>query len=766
MQKACFSLTWLIPLLPLLAFFVIILLTGRNRRLSHSIAIGAITLSWTLGWAVAFCAFFTPQLGEHPVHLAVPWFPTGTTTFNIGVYIDPLAAVALFMVPFVCLMIFVYSVGYMHGDPRYSRFFAYISLFAAGMLGLVVSENLLTLFISWEIMGLCSYLLIGFWYEKKSAYQAGLKAFIVTKIGDLFFLLGILYLYSQTGSLSYGAVFSEGVLRTLAERTVTLPLLGTWTVALLIALLIFGGTVGKSAQFPLHVWLPDAMEGPTPVSALIHAATMVSAGIFLLARIFPLLRVVEHGNPTLGVIAFIGAFTAIFASVIAVAQDDIKRVLAFSTISQLGYMVAALGVGGYVAAVFHLITHAFFKALLFLGSGSVIVGCHHEMDMKAMGGLKNRMPITFWTFVAGGLALSGFPLITAGFWSKDEILAHAWHEFTRQGVVSWPFFVWLLLTVAAGLTAFYTARQICMTFLGQPRSHHAEHAHESPWTMTVPLVMLAFFAILLGFVGVPEEFPLLGSLFGHNWLHHFAGHEFPTTPLSWPVMILSSALALGGLTLGWLVYGREPLLAGQTDPLERAMQQLKLGWLYQSARRRFYFDELYQATIIRFVIWFSRTSYYFDNRWVVDPLVNLVGRVARLVAGASDAFDSAVIDRVVNLTGRVVAGESSDFSDIVIDGLVNLTGRIGINFSALSGRADDTVIDGLVNLTGRIGINLSALSGRVDDVVMDGFVNGVGLVTQAIGRTLRPIQTGKVQNYLLVVTMTVLALTGLYLIYR
>lgn len=716
MREIIFSSTWLIPLFPLLAFLGIILHAHRSHRLSHSIAIAAMTISWLLSWAVAFCAFRTPHLAEHSIHFTVLWFPTGEAAFPIGVYVDPLAALALFMVPFVCLMIFVYSTGYMRGDPHYSRFFAYISLFAAGMLGLVVSENLLTLFISWEIMGLCSYLLIGFWYEKASAYRAGLKAFIVTKIGDLFLLLGILYLYSQTGSLSYDVVFSEEVLRSLAGRTLTLPLLGTWTVVSPIVLLIFGGTVGKSAQFPLHVWLPDAMEGPTPVSALIHAATMVSAGIFLLARIFPLLSAVEHGNPAWGVIAFTGAFTALFASVIAVAQDDIKRVLAFSTISQLGYMVAALGIGGYVAAVFHLITHAFFKALLFLGSGSVIIACHHEMDMKAMGGLKDKMPITFWTFVLGGLALSGFPLVS-GFWSKDEILAHAWHEFTRQGVISRPFFVWLLLTVAAGLTAFYTARQICLTFLGRPRSHGAAQAQESPWTMTFPLVMLAFFATFLGLAGIPQEFPLLGTLFGDNWLHHFVGHSFPATPLSWVVMALSSALTLGGLSLGWLVYGRKPLRTGQMDPLAQAMQRLNLGWLYQAARRRFYCDELYQATIVRFVIWLSRMCYHFDKRWVVDPLINLVGRVTRLAADVSATFDRVVID-------------------------------------------------GLVNLSGRAGVALSTLSRWTDDVIVDGVVNGLGRATGDLGRALRPIQTGKVQNYLLVAMMTVLALVSLYIFYR
>lgn len=722
MQHFFFNLTWLIPLLPLLAFAIIILFTGKNRKLSHSIAIGAMGLSWIIGWGVAFSAFATPHLNEHPVHFHTNWFPTGTTWFPIGTWIDPLAAITLFMVPFVCLMIFIYSVGYMgYGtdevDPNYSRFFAYISLFAAGMLGLVVSENLLTLFISWEIMGLCSYLLIGFWFAKNypdpkkiTPRQAGLKAFIVTKIGDLFFLLGILYLYGQTGSLSYEVVFSQGVLHALAEHTVTLPLLGTWAVASVIGLLIFGGVIGKSAQFPLHVWLPDAMEGPTPVSALIHAATMVSAGVFLVVRIFPLLKIVvevEHHNPAMSFIAFIGAFTALFASTIAMAQNDVKAVLAYSTISQLGYMIAALGIGAYVAGAFHLITHAFFKALLFLGSGSVIIGCHHEQNMMEMGGLKKKMPITFWTFVAGGFALSGFPIITAGFWSKDEILAHAWHEFLHEGVVSWPFFVWLLLTIAAFLTAFYTGRQICLTFLGKPRGHHAEHAHETPRSMTVPLILLAIFALTLGFVGMPEE--IIGH--GRNWFHSFVGHEFPATPLSVPVMLLSSLLAVGGLFLGWLVYGRKPLTAGQPDPLVKV-----LGPVHTVLKNKYYFDELYHATVVRGVIGLANVFFYFDNRWVIDPIVNLVGRIGRTISDVSAAFDLRVID-------------------------------------------------GLVDLAGRAGAGLSSFSGILDLNVVDGIVNGVGEVAGAGGRSLRRIQTGRVQNYLLVALATVLMLLGLYIVY-
>ena len=728
MQDFFFSITWFSPLFPFLAFVIIILFTQGNNKLSHSLSIGSMVLSWLVGWGVVFSAIAKPHLGEHPIQVTFPWFPTGTTSFELGYWIDPLMAVTLFMVPFVCLMIFIYAVGYMgYGtedvDPRYSRFFAYIALFATGMLGLVISENLLTLFMSWEIMGLCSYLLIGFWFDKNypdpnkiTPRQAGLKAFLVTKVGDLFLMLGIIYLYSQAGSLSYAdTLFNHEFLTHLAE-TPALPIFGGWSAASAIAALIFGGAVGKSAQFPLHVWLPDAMEGPTPVSALIHAATMVSAGVFLVARIFPLLNIVveiEHHNPAMGLIAFIGAFTAILASLIAIAQNDIKGVLAYSTISQLGYMIAALGIGAYVAATFHLITHAFFKALLFMGSGSVIVGCHHEQDMMEMGGLKEKMPKTFWTFLAGGFALSGFPIITAGFWSKDEILAHAWNEFMIEGITSWPFFVWLLLTITAFLTAFYAARQISLTFLGKPRGHHAEHAHETPNTMTIPLIVLAFFALTLGFVGIPEE--IVGH--GNNWFHNFIGHEYPATPLSIQVMVLSSTLAVGGLGLGWFVYGRKPLMQGQMDPLEKGLKKIRLGWFYEAMRNKFYFDEIYQATFVNGSVKLADIFYNFDYHWVIDPIVNLVARISR-----------------------------------------------GISY--VLGLFDEKVIDGLVNLTGLSGITLSDFSGITDNKVVDGLVNGIADVTGWFGeKVLRPIQTGKVQNYLLVLIISMLAIIGIYLVY-
>ena len=351
--------------------------------------------------------------------------------------------------------------------------------------------------------------------------------------------------------------------------------------------------------------------------------------------------------------AFIGAFTAIFASTIAVAQDDIKRVLAYSTISQLGYMIAALGIGAYVAAVFHLVTHAFFKALLFLGSGSVIHGADTQ-DMMEMGGLRKAMPITWATFMIGTFALSGVPPF-AGFWSKDEILADAFHQFTSAGVVSWPFFVWLLLTLSAFLTAFYMGRQIFLTFYGETRSP-AHHAHESPKSMTWPLIGLAVFATILGLVGVPADIPVLGPLFGDNPLHHFVahgfeigGHELHATPFNGIVMLISVVMALGGLFVGWLVYGRKPLKQGQPDPLVKA-----LGPLHTVLKNKYYFDELYQATIIRFTLWLSQIAFRFDAKWVIDPIVNLVGKATAALANIGAALDKSIVDGAVNGVASVI----------------------------------------------------------------------------------------------------------------
>ncbi len=646
-------LTVFIPLPPFLAFVLIVLFFNRWRRLSHSIAIGAMTLSFLMAQAVFWTVvgWGGEALYEHPIAVSVPWLPSGEHVLSMGVMVDPLTAVTLFFVSITCLAIFIYSVGYMHGDPRYSRFFAYISLFATGMLGLTVADNLLILFIFWEVMGLCSYLLIGFWFEKPSAYRAAIKAFLTTRIGDVIMLLGIAYLYTQTGTLSFAAILRDEAV--LHELAVTPSVISGLSVAAAVGILLFAGTVGKSAQFPLHVWLPDAMEGPTPVSAMIHAATMVSAGVYLVVRIFPLLSVgfeQAAGTPPMMAMAIIGTFSAFFAATIAVAQNDIKRVLAYSTISQLAYMVAALGIGAYIAAAFHLLTHAFFKALLFLGSGSVIIGSHHAQDMMEMGGLRKRMPITFWTFLAGGLALSGFPILTAGFWSKDEILAHAW---AHNPVVFW------VLAAGALLTAFYTMRQICLTFLGEPRGEHAAHAHETPWVMTGPLVVLALFALFFGFVGVPEDFPVLGPLIGHNWFHHFVGATLGEPPEALPFnpvpLAISVAAALGGLTLGWLVYGWRPLQIGQTDPLVRW-----LGPVHTLLRNKYYIDEFYHLVFIRPTIWLAGAVFRWFDRGFVDGILHGVARLGELLGVANRWVHTYVIDggmvdgsaKVIGVTGR------------------------------------------------------------------------------------------------------------------
>jgi len=643
------TLIWLIPLPPVLAFFLIVLFTNKSKTLSHTIGVGAAMLSFIGSMVVFFRAIGVEHLGEHPFVDSIPWLPVGSGSwFSIGVLIDPIGAAVLFFVSITIFMIFLYSVGYQnygqpvgdhdvkglpphgatieeHGhkhvvpsvEPMYSRFFAFLGLFAFGMYVLVVSDNLLTMFVGWEIMGLCSYLLIGFWYGKPSARDAAVKAFMTTRIGDVFMLLGIAYLYSATGTLTFREIFTEETLHMLAEHTTYFGM----TVSGFIALLLFIGTVGKSAQWPLHVWLPDAMEGPTPVSAMIHAATMVSAGVYAVIRMFPLLTADFHGHElttTMSIVAFIGAFTALFAATIAVAQNDIKRVLAYSTISQLGYMIAAVGIGAYVAAAFHLITHAFFKALLFLGSGSVIHGMEHGVlhtgnhevdpqDMYNMGGLRKKMPFTFWTFLIGGFALSGFPLITAGFWSKDEIFADAF------GHGHWAVFVTLAL--AAFLTAFYTMRQITLTFLGEPRTKEAEHAQETPWTMTTPLVVLSVFAIAYGWLGIPEDF--MGLHLSPSWFHEFVGSTLAEHPeaiaFSWVPFATSLVVALGGLTLGYLYYRN--VISVKDDKLQIPL-----------LKNKYYFDEIYNVVFVKPAYWFAETVVYkFLDKRVIDGFLHIFG---------------------------------------------------------------------------------------------------------------------------------------------
>jgi NADH-quinone oxidoreductase subunit L len=707
-----FYLVPLIPILPLLAFAAVVLFTHRNNRLSSNIVIGATILSTLISWLVVLATISggeSVQAGGW--NLSIPWLPTGSTTLNIGFMVDGFTAAMLFMVPFVCLMIFIYSQGYMNlgqpnQDPRYARFFAYMALFAGGMLLLVVANNLLLLFIAWELMGLCSYLLIGFWSFRDRDHEehidhaqvgraraAALKAFITTRIGDVLLFAGMALLYSYTGTLIFRDIFRPETLESLQS----IRLLGMPAVTL-IALLIFGGAVGKSAQFPLHVWLPDAMEGPTPVSALIHAATMVAAGVYLVARTLPLFIAGFAGvdAPALYWVAIIGAITAFFGATIGLAQDDIKRVLAYSTISQLGYMMMALGLGGLVAGIFHLLTHAFFKALLFLGSGSVIHGMEHghhaapseqekghfnPNDIKTMGGLRHKMPRTFLPYMAGTAALIGFPIITAGFWSKDEILAEAFHLWQETGGLSLPFWVWLAGTLGAFITALYMGRQTALVFWGQPRHAAAEHAHESPPSMTVPLAILAVFAIIGGYFNAP----FLGSL-----LHHFMGevHEASevvssaAVPFQPVVALVSSLMAILGFALGWAIYRNYRL--GEVEPFQRW-----LGPVFTLLRNKYYVDELYHLIIIRPVVWLANQAFNFDSRWVVDPLVNLMGAVGRLASSFSLSFDQVAVDA--------------------------------------------------------------------------GMVEGTAKAFNAFGGWLRQTQTGRAQNYLLVVAVTVLLLVGLYL---
>ena len=689
------TLVWLLPVPPLLAFFLIILLTNRSKSLSHTLAITGALLSFIGSMVIVALAIQSGHLGEHPFTSVINWFPTGDTWFQIGIWVDPLTVATLFFVAWTVLMIFIYSVGYSnfgqpkgdhdapglpphgatvedeHGhkhrvpsiEPMYSRFFAFISLFAFGMYFLVVSDNLLTLFVGWEIMGLCSYLLIGFWYAKPSARAAAIKAFLTTRVGDVIMLLGLAYLYSLAGSLSYDVIFSEETLHLLTSTGT--PILGL-SAAVIIGIFLFIGTIGKSAQWPLHVWLPDAMEGPTPVSAMIHAAAMVSAGVYLVIRVFPIISAgMVHGEPTvtMNIMAFIGAFTGLFAATIAVAQNDIKRVLAYSTISQLGYMIAAIGIGAYVAAAFHLFTHSFFKALLFMGSGSVIHGVEHGVfhtgeeidpqDMFNMGGLRKKMPITFWTFLIGGLALSGFPFFTAGFWSKDEILSDA---FAHS---SW--IVLIVLALAALLTAFYTMRQITLTFLGKSRTESAEHAVESKWTMTLPLILLAGFAIVAGWPGIPLDFPLIGG-FVPNFVHEFVGETLAEHPeavtFNWFPLLISLGVSLGGLALGWLVYRDVP--AGAPDPLKKA-----LGPVYKILQNQYYFDELYDVIFVQPAYWISRTfTYLWIDRMVIDGFLHFVARVTFSIGGFfRNYIDKPIVNGFGDFVGESVKrlGRSSRF---------------------------------------------------------------------------------------------------------
>ncbi len=591
----------LIPLLPFLAFIINILL-GRNfiRDKAHWVAIPAVFGSFVL----AVSAFIDVANGQVINIDVYSWIVSGDFNVSFGFLIDQLSAIMLLVVTSISTLIFIYSVGYMHGDPGYYRFFAYLSLFVFSMLILVMANNFLLLYFGWEAVGLCSYFLIGFWFHKKSAADAGKKAFIVNRFGDFGFGLGVILIFLTLGSLDYMEVFNRA--GGIAGQTINI--LGTdFDLITVICLLLFCGAVGKSAQLPLHVWLPDAMEGPTPVSALIHAATMVTAGVFMVARTSPLFNLSATAMNT---VAVVGGLTAIFAATIALVQNDIKRVIAYSTVSQLGYMFLALGVGAYSAGIFHLYTHAYFKALLFLGSGSVIHALGDEQDMRNMGGLKKFMPQTYKVFIIATLSITGIPFL-AGFFSKDEIL---WRVY-QQGDLGK--FLWFLGTAAALLTAFYSWRLIYMTFHGKFRGtdEQEHHLHESPPVITVPLWFLAVGAVAAGWVGIPPILMEHGDRIGEFLapvLGHAQGHGSHAE--EYFVIAASIFVAVAGWLIAHRMYIKKPEIPAQLGAKYQPIHKL----LYN----KYWIDELYSKVF-------------------VQPTLKLADKV---ILG----FDTIVIEGIVN----------------------------------------------------------------------------------------------------------------------
>ena len=610
-------LLWGIPLLPLLAGGIIALLPDAKGKAAARLAIGALGISCLLALAALLTALGPAEGGgARRLATAVEWFRFGDQPVSIGLLLDPLSAGMGAMVTFVALWIFLYSTGYMAAEKRHGRFFGFLSLFCGAMLLVVYSNSLLLLFMAWELVGLASYLLIGFYHTKPSAAAAAQKAFITTRIGDMAFFVGMIWLYSRSGTLLFydegRGLLESGALSSLAGVTT----LGGLTVSAAASLLLLVGAMGKSGQVPLHTWLPDAMEGPTPVSALIHAATMVAAGVYLVARTHPIFALGGEAGIALSATAWIGAITALYAALVAMAQYDIKRILAYSTVSQLGFMMVALGTGGVAAAMFHLIAHAFFKALLFLSAGSVIHGCHEEQDIRKMGGLRKAMPHTFAAYAIGMMALAGFPFVFSGFWSKEAILHSA--EYWQGG--KGPF---LIAACAALLTAFYMTRQALLVFFGNSRDAE-NHPHESPPVMLVPLFVLAAGAVLLSIIGTPF-WPWFEA-----WIHGKTAAFEPAAlakPGALGLLLLSLALVTVGGSASWFVYGKGE--AGRSNGKSPFIDPLagRLGRCWVFLEQAMGFDALYERAVIR-------------------PLA--------FVAGAADALEKQVFVPLMSLAERVI----------------------------------------------------------------------------------------------------------------
>ncbi len=635
------KLVWLVPVLPLVGVAINGICGRWVRERAHWLGVGTTGLSFLVAFVI-FCQALGGARLDWDVYT---WVAAGEFTATVGFLVDPLSAVMMLVVTFVGFLIHVYSIGYMHGDPGYARFFTYMNLFMTSMLVLVLANNYLLMFLGWEGVGLCSYLLIGFWYQKQSASDAGKKAFVVNRIGDAGFLLGLFLIWRTFESLNYTQVFSQvETFRLVLERPSILGLsLVTW-----MTILLFVGAAGKSAQLPLYVWLPDAMEGPTPVSALIHAATMVTAGVYMVARSSPLFNLAPFA---MGVVAWIGAITAVFAATIALVQNDIKRVVAYSTISQLGYMFLGCGVGAYASAIFHLATHAFFKALLFLGSGSVIHALGGEQDIRKMGRLKEKLPITSRTFYWASLANAGIiPL--AGFWSKDEILAAAF--------AGHHYLLWALGSAGAFMTAFYMFRLYYTVFEGKDNvDHHvAHHVHESPPEMAYPLMALGVGTLVVGALfGFPPD---------HGLYHRFvepvfaaAGTETHAISLEATVGLaavatLIAALGIWGLARAWYKTGDSPAPA-------RAAERFR--GLYALLLNKYWVDEGYNAVFIDFGKRLCHRFWAVDAKGV-DGAVNGTSWLTVALSQVSAKFDFHAVDGLVNAIADLIQGGSQAFKRI------------------------------------------------------------------------------------------------------
>jgi len=606
------GMLWAIIAAPLVAWALIVLYVRKLPAFAGYLAILGIGIACVISYITLF------NVMDADGHIAIhthEWFTAGNLQVHLGVRVDGLTAVMLVVVTSVSLLVQVYSQGYMAGDAGYGRYFAHMCLFTTSMLGLVLADNLFMIFIFWELVGLSSYLLIGFWFHKPSAAAAAKKAFIVTRVGDLGLLAGMLLIWTRTGTLQV-----DGIQEAVANHAVA-----GWVVTW-FALGIFAGAAGKSAQFPLHVWLPDAMEGPTPVSALIHAATMVAAGVYLVARFFPVFEATADARQ---VVAVIGGITALIAATIALVQTDFKRVLAYSTISQLGYMMLALGTLGYVAAIFHLFTHAFFKALLFLGSCSVNPSTN-TFDMRKMGGLKQHMPITYWTFVIGSLSLAGiFPL--AGFWSKDEILLDAWRDNRA---------LWIIALAVAFMTAFYMFRAIFLTFHGEykggePVDHHdpdvhfhgdPAHPHESPWVMTAPLIILAIPAIAAGWLNI-------NGSFGDFIMHALPEPLHEGSTFEWGIAISSTIVAVAGIAAAYAIYMKQWVTS---KTIREGFAPFTIVF-----ENKYFMDKLYEDLFVRTILqkgWNRLLE--LNDRYVVDGVVNGSGRLMREVSSRGRAIQT------------------------------------------------------------------------------------------------------------------------------